>query len=417
MGRTTKADVFQPEILEETVRGRFAQKDAFKGSILERSGAVIVRPNFTANDPQMIGSSVRIPYFGTIGEFQPRTDGNSVDFNAIGQMTEDAVIGCDSLGFEVSRWAESSAHDDDVDAYEECTGQIVEAATRAMDKAIISAGSSSPLVLDVHSLTTPRTMDYDLMVEGKTTFWGDDQDDIVAAVIHSRTKADLMKLKYSDGRPMLTEKASDAEFDRFCGIALVLSDKAPLVGSTMTAVEDDGTTPPAVTLSGTPLGPWDLEIDIVTGGASNGTATFRFRVKGQIWSATYAIPNGGGAIALDDSKLAAVLPITGIATADSLVGVNGKTGLTATFANGTYNADNSYTSKARLKTETQLVKKAALAFWYNQNALEVLTDKDIGRHSKLAAMHLYRAAHMYRRTRMGNMPGVVRVQHNVSGYL
>lgn len=416
MARTTKADVFQPEILEETVQGRFAQKGAFKGSVLERSGAVIVRPNFVEKDPKRIGSTIRMPYFGTVGEFQPRTDGNAVDFNAIGEMTEDATIGCDSLGFEVTQWAESSARSEDVDAYEECTDQIAESAVRAMDKAIIVAGSTSPLVLDVHSLTTPATMSYDLMVEGKTTFWGDDQDDIVAAVIHSRTKADLMKLKYSDGRPMLTEKANDADFDRFCGIALVLSDKAPLTGSTMSAVTAAGTTPPTVTLSGMPLGPWNLEIDIVTAGAS-GTATFRFRVKGQLWSATYTVPAAGGSILLDDSKQAAVLPITSLATADSLVGVNGKTGITATFANGTYAADNSYTATARLKTETQLIKKGALAFWYNQNALRVLTDGDISRDSKLAAMHLYRAAHCYRRTRSGNMPGVVRIQHNVSGYL
>jgi len=417
MARTTKADVFQPEILEETVQGRFAQKDAFKGSILERSGAVIVRPNFAEKDPKRIGSTIRMPYFGTVGEFVARTDGNAVDFNAIGQMTEDATIGCDSLGFEVTQWAESSARDEDVDAYDECTDQIVEAGVRAMDKVIISAASTSPLVLDMHSLSAPVMMSYDLMVEGKTTFWGDDQSDIVAAVVHSRTKADLMKLKYSDGRPMLTEKASESDFDRFCGIALVLSDKAPLAGSTMSAVTAAGTTPPTVTLAGTPLGPWNLEIDIVTGGLSNGTATFRFRVKGQLWSATYAVPNGGGAILLDDSKQAAVLPITSLGTADSLVGVNGKTGITATFANGTYAADNSYTATARLKTETQLIKKGALAFWYNQNALRVLTDGDISRDSKLAAMHLYRSGHCYRRTRSGNMPGVVRIQHNVSGYL
>lgn len=77
-----------------------------------------------------------------------------------------------------------------------------------------------------------------------------------------------------------------------------------------------GTTPPAVTLTGQPIGAWTVEIDISLLGVL-GVAQFQWKLNGvvqqtaQVTAATFAL---------------------------------GTTGLTANFAAGTYAADNVYTS-------------------------------------------------------------------------
>jgi hypothetical protein len=87
------------------------------------------------------------------------------------------------------------------------------------------------------------------------------------------------------------------------------------------------------------------------------------------------------------------------------------------FAAGTFNADNTWTATALLKTRTLLLKRRALAFWYNRSALTLETDKNILAHTDIAAMHLYAAAHRYRRTPGGTKPGIVAIAHNVQSYV
>jgi hypothetical protein len=94
--------------------------------------------------------------------------------------------------------------------------------------------------------------------------------------------------------------------------------------STMTPVIAIGTSPPTVTLSGTPSStPMTIMIDIIAGGAL-GDATFSWSADGGVsWSAV-------------------------IVTAASVV--LGATGLTANFASGTYSANNFYESSARVSS-------------------------------------------------------------------
>ena len=108
---------------------------------------------------------------------------------------------------------------------------------------------------------------------------------------------------------------------------------------------------------------------------------------------------------------AASVALTDTAT-DSLVGVNGATGITATFSAGTYNADNQYTASSSNKFASLLLKRNALAFWYNRDALRLQTDRDILADTDIGAHHLYYAAHLYRRHRGGTTPGVCKLVHN-----
>lgn len=398
---TTASRDFDVQILAETVQGTFAQKTAFMGSQLVSAGAVTVEGTMPYGDPSFIGNEITVPYFGTIGDFVSNPDGSSVTPVALKTTKEAATVSRDSLAFEVSKWAQ---HSGPADPYEEAARQIMESATRAMDARIVTAAMTTPLVYDVYNAGTPVYIGYDVIADARAK-WGDENRDVVGMICHSRVVTDLRKLKASDGRPLLVDSMRDNEVPRFLGVPVIESDKAPLTGSSMGTVGSTGTSPPVMTITGTPKGPFNLVVDCVLGGA-HATATIRFSTDGgNTWSSTLTTLGVGVALALTDTAT------------DSLVGVNGTTGLSVAFAAGTFNADNQWTSTAVLKARTLLLKRRALAFWYNRQALGVETDKNVLAHTDIAAMHLYAAAHMYRRTPGGTKPGVIAVAHNVGNYV
>jgi hypothetical protein len=411
MAQTIQSDMLDPQILVEAVRGRFKQKTAFMGSILAAQGAVRISGSMPKGGPGAVGKTVEIPYFGTIGEFVNNADGSSVTPSKIAQQTETATVARQSLAGEISAWAQGIGQVDPAigDPYQESADQIMVAGTRAMDKLIIAEFATTPLVLDIYSATTPGFLSWDTMIDAKT-LWGDEQDAIVGAVAHSQAQADMAKLKDSAGRPLLllNQTLGNESVDRFGGVPLVTSDRAPLTGSTMGTVTSAGTSPPVATLvvdDATKMGPWKLSIDCVVGGAHE-TATYRFSTDGgNTWSANLTTLGVGVAQALVDTAV------------DSLVGNNGQTGLTVAFAAGTFNADNTWKAQANLKVSTLICQQDAGAFWYNSSRFGMKSDVDILADTDVIAMHLYHATKLYRRRRGGSRPGVVAIKHNVKGYV
>jgi hypothetical protein len=407
-GPTINTDVFNPETLTEAVQGAFAQKTAFMGSRLSSLGVVLVSGTMPTGGPEAVGTTITVPRFGTIGEFAANAEGSATTPQKIKQTTETCSVSRDSLGFSVSAWAHANSfvNPNVGDPYEESARQIVEAAERAMDRRIITAASASGVyVKDVYSATVPQYLTWDLCVDAKFDGWGDEQDGIAAILVHSQAHKDLMKLKDGAGRPLLLSSQTEGgPLDTFCGVPVVVSDRVAVTGSTMGAVTSSGTTPPVATLAGTPLGAWRLQIDCQLSHAS--ATTIKFSTDGgNTWSAAIAAADDGVPVPLIDTAT------------DSLVGVNGTTGITVAFAAGTFNADNLWTSTASMKVQSLLLKRKALAFWYNKNLLTLETDKDIYKHTKEAAMHLYAAAHRYMRLNGSTKPGVVQIVHNVSSYV
>jgi len=397
--KTTDRD-FNVQVLNDAVDGVFASQNAFLGSILVSQGAVVVRDDMEG-DGNWIGNEITVPYFGIIGEFEDNPEDTAAVPKVLKSTHEKGVVARSSLAFEVSRWAR---HSDVEDKYEVAARQIGQAALRRIDELAVTAANTTPLALDVFSQTNPQFLDWEAIVEGKA-MWGDRQNDIVAMVVHSRIYAELRKLRDADGRLLIAGNMQSGEITRFDNIPLLVSDRVPLNNSGMSAVSASGTSPPTVTLSGTPLGPWKLRIKVATTGASDGTAAIQFSVDdGRMYSDPIAVPSGGGPLPLIDTA------------ADSMVGRNGKTGLTATFQNGTYNANNVYTSTAVLKATTLILQRGAVAFWYNRRHAGLQTDKDILKDNDVAAMHLYHVAHRYRRRVGGELPGVVAIRTNLRGF-
>lgn len=408
MATTVVSDVLDPEILAENVQGAFAGKNAFMGSRLTALGVIIVNgtmPVANAN-PRAIGTKVSVPYWGNIGDFEENVgDGTPATPRKIQQTVEDATIKRDTLAFEVTTWAQGNGlvNENAGNAYSEATRQIMVAAERAIDKRCIDAAVAPGVYsLDI-SNSVNSTLTYDVLVDAALDGWGDEsQDDYAALLMHSQAHKDLLKLKDGTGNLLMDPNQPYV----FFGKPIVVSDRVPVTGSSMGAVTASGSSPPVLTLTGTPKGPFRLVIDCTVGGA-HGTAKIRFSTdNGNTWSGeitTHATP--GTAQPLRDPNI------------DSIVGVTGDTGLTFAFAAGTFNADNLWTSNTTLITETLALKRGALAFWYCRAALGLKTDEDILKDSNLAAMHLYGAAHRYKRLGPNSTrPGVIKVRHKVSGF-
>lgn len=403
--KTLQSDMLDPQIFTEAVRAAFRGKLALMGSILVSSGAVMVADNMPLGGQGAIGKKVQIPYFGRLGKFVNNPDGTAIEPKKIAQMMEEATVARSSLAFEISVWAQGlgQVNPNLGDPYEEGARQIREEAVRRMDEIMVDTCKATPLVRNIYSSTSPVFVDHRQLIRTRTKF-GDEQDDIVSMVIHSQTEADLAELTDSTGRPLLLETTADGQksIKRFAGIPTLVSDRVPLDGSTMGAVTETGASVGNVTLTGTPLGPWDLKIDIVAGGA-RGTATFRFSTDGgSTWSATMTT--------------AATVELTDTAT-DSLVGANGETGITAAFGAATYDAASVYSSTANLCVSSMIFKRGAAAFWYAGSRLGAKTDVDILADTDLIAQHLYAVPHLYRRANQGYRPGCAMLKHNVRGYI
>ncbi|MEN6535493.1 MAG: phage major capsid protein [Bryobacteraceae bacterium] len=393
---SAKSSFLIPEIITSAVRARFAQKNAFMGSEAAAAGLISINPFFNVSDPNQIGETVRVPYFGTLGSFASRSDGTPAVPTAFAGTSETGTIALASLAFEVTRWANNTGGYD-VSPETQAADQVMQAAERYMDSSVITAAVAGGITKTYYSATNPRLLDYDAVVDA-ATLWGDESDPKAVLVVHSKVMADCLKLKDANGRPLLTT-SEDGLVTRIAGRRIIQSDKCPLTGSTMSAVTAAGTTPPTVTLTGTPTGPWNLKVVCTTLGA-RGTSYIKFSTDG---GSTYSTP----------VVTAATVTLTDTAV-DSTVGNNGATGLTLAMADTAAAVDNVWTATATIKATSLLVRPGALAFWYNRNALELLTDKDILNDSSIGAMHLYSVAHAYRRHPQGTKRGVIAIVHNTS---
>ena len=400
MTATTVAGFIVPELYELAVRGAFANKTAFMGSRASSLGIVNINGTFPQSGTKVIGQTVSVPYFSTIGEFADRTDGTPAATSTFGTTKESGTILCGSLAWELTRWASSNPL---ADVNEEAAAQTLAAAERYMDSKIIAAmvAGDNQLIVDKYSASAPRNLDWDLLVDAKLS-WGDFQDDIAALVVTSRTLGDLLKMKDANGRPMLVQPTTEGAPQMVMGLPVVVSDRLPLDSSTMSSVVATSTsgTPPVITITGTPVRPINLVVQCTTVGTL-GTWVFKYSIDG---GATYAASSTGIASA-------ATVLLT-----DPLNPIAGSTlGITLNIAAGTAATNHQWTAQSVLKHTSLMVKKNAAAFWYNRAAIGLQTIPVPQNDSVIGASHIYCVAHRYVRRGGEPYPGVVSIRHNAGG--
>jgi len=411
MSATTASNVFIPQIYHETVAGAFASKAAFMGSLAASLGIVVTKDSFPLAGKDAIGQTVNIPYFSSIGEFQDNvSDGTPLTSVQMSQAAEQGTVVRGTLGVEVSRWANSGGPGEGgKDIYQEAADQTVASAVRYMDRKIIDAAVSgnNQLVIDKFSQTVPRNFDTDLILDGLGML-GDfgTLNEIAALAVHSKTMIDLLKLKDANGRNLVVQPTLENAPPMFFGKPLIVSDRLPVDSSGLTSVTSAGTTPPVITLSQTtnregkigPVRPINVVVACTTLGA-RGTWKFQVSIDG---GATYTAADyytSGATVAL----------------IDPLDPAGGLLGVTLNIATGTAATDNTWTFQSIMKHTSLLLKKGALVFWFNKNAMLPSTIPVPFADTIQAASHMYCVAYRYKRLPGQPYPGVVKIRHNAGG--
>jgi hypothetical protein len=204
-----------------------------------------------------------------------------------------------------------------------------------------------------------------------------------------------MKQKDASGKPMLLDPVNGDGVYRYMGRPVSISDGLTVAGA-LSGVTSSGTTPPAVTIStNTPNRKINLRIICTTLGA-RGTSKIKWSFDGGV---TYS----------DATLTAATVDLTeyraGYTAGES-------TGLTISMANAAAAVDNVWVASPIHKYQTLICKRGALAFWFNQGALQLQTETNIANDSQKYALHLYHVAHRYQRTPGSTRGGIVSIFHN-----
>lgn len=219
MGVSTRvADIVVPEILTESVRAAFE-----KVNLLYGTNAVVMNPTFTGGK-SAVGTEVKVPYFGTIGEFDDVAAGGALAPAKITETKETATVIHVGKMVSIEELVIAASASD---VYAEVTRQIMIGLTRKIDSKLIAAASAS---LPAMTLSDPYTngalMSYDVGIDAMQLF-GDEAMDSDWALwgMHSKVKKDLLKAKDGDGKPMLTLNGTQGGLGSFLGAPAMISDK------------------------------------------------------------------------------------------------------------------------------------------------------------------------------------------------
>lgn len=218
MAFVKKGDVFVPEMLEDAIRGTFAGMTVMAGT-----GAAILKTGMPAGKAN-VGEEIKVPFFDNIGELEDlAADGDALTPRGITDSKETATVKHSGIAIQATWWAQAASASD---PYAEMAKQVQEALRRRIDKALIdtaNAAGTGLLTKDVYSAGTPRTIDYDLTVDGRL-LWGDEAENIAALVTHSKVVGDIYKLKDSTGRSMFVD-GTEIALPRFAGAPVFQSDR------------------------------------------------------------------------------------------------------------------------------------------------------------------------------------------------
>ncbi|TFU25636.1 phage major capsid protein [Thermus tengchongensis] len=218
---TTRSDLFIPEVLADAVAGAWPNRIALLGTEAVVESRTL--PGGTKG-----GDTIKVPYFGVLGEFEILAEGAALTPAKLTMTTEEAVVQRAGKLFEVTTWASMAAMY--ADPYAEATRQILEGARRAFDRALVDAAASttggSVQTVDASS----GTINYDAIVDALAAF-GENEDSVAAVVMHPKVLNDLRKAKSSDGTPIFLNP-QDGGRPRVLGLPIIVSRRAPVISGT-----------------------------------------------------------------------------------------------------------------------------------------------------------------------------------------
>ena len=148
---------------------------------LAGSDAVTVLDNLKGGP----GNTIKIPRWGTIGDFTEVAEGNAMPVVNIAATAATATVKKFARGVEVTDEALLASYDDPL---KEVARQFARYAARAADRELITAAEASTLL---HTASATITLNDIIDAIGK---WNDASVNISGLVVHSKVYRDLIKL-------------------------------------------------------------------------------------------------------------------------------------------------------------------------------------------------------------------------------
>lgn len=383
-GTTTSAQfTVVPQVLLETVR------EGIQGMpVLGKTGIVVI--NSSLPNDKRTSETVTVPFLAHIGEWAEYAENDPIAVTQMQDSNETSTVARAGKAFTATDMARilrgyAQPMENGRAMLQEGLAIYVE---RKAITAMVALGTSRPsIVVDVHSATTPRYYDRDLHIAVRSRF-GDELRGMAGTVTHSQAINRMLTLKDADGVPLhkLLEQDDDNGVYTFEGMGrFYASDLVPVEYT----VASTGTTPPVLTLTGSPKGMFDqIKVECTTLGAF-GTARIRISTDGgTTWVAS-----------------AITVPVSGIVDrSDDL-------GLTFTFASGTFAVNNVYTSRGKATSIT--AKKGACVFWHNNFGSGAEDQRDVLRKNTIVAADLLGVVHAYKKMNGGTRPGIALGKFNI----
>lgn len=381
---TTSTLTVTPQVLIEAVRA------GMQGMrVLGALGIVTI--NASLPEGRYAGETVTVPYLAHLGAWAEYSENDEIALTVLSDSSETASVARAGKAFTVTDMARilrgyASPMEAGRQMIQEGLATYVE--SKAIT-ALVARGTSTPaIVVDVHSATpaSARFMDRDLYVAMRSRF-GDETRGIVGTVVHSQAINRMLTLKDADGNPLHKLLAQDDENGVYTFEGLGRFYASDLMPVTYT-VASAGTTPPVLTITGSPKGMYDqVKVACTTLGAF-ATAVIKISLDG---GTTY--------------------PITGVTVpASGIVDRSDDLGLVFTFASGTFAVDNVYTAWG--KATAALCKRGTAVFWHN-NFGSVESMRDVRRKNEVVAADVLGVVHVYKKFNGGTRPGVALAKFNV----
>ena len=176
MPATTTSNVIIPEVLAAMIAAEIPGQLALAGS-----DAVTVLDNLKGGP----GNTIKIPRWGTIGDFTEVAEGNAMPVVNIAATAATATVKKFARGVEVTDEALLASYDDPL---KEVARQFARYAARAADRELIVAAETTTLQ---HTATGTITLNDIIDAIGK---WNDASVNISGLVVHSKVYRDLIKL-------------------------------------------------------------------------------------------------------------------------------------------------------------------------------------------------------------------------------
>jgi hypothetical protein len=379
---TTSTLTVTPQVLIDAVRSGMQGMRVF-GQL----GIVTINASLPVG--RYAGETVTVPYLAHLGAWAEYAENDEIALTAMTDATETASVARAGKAFTVTDMARilrgyASPMEAGRQMIQEGLAVYVE---NKIIAAIVARGTSTPaIVYDVHSAATPRYLDRDVFVAVRSRF-GDETKGIVGTIAHSQVINRMLTLKDADGAPLhrVLEQDDENGVVSFEGLGRFYASDLMPVDYTVVST---GTTPPVLTLTGSPKGMYDqIRVECTTLGAF-GTAQIRISTDG----GTTWVASG------------VVVPVTGIVDrSDDL-------GLVFTFASGTFAVNNVYTSRG--KATIALCKRGAGVLWHNDFG-SVESMRDVRRKNEVVAADLLAVCHVYKKLNGGTRPGVALGKINV----